>query len=79
MKAVIRKINYDTCTATFVGKKTHGEFGQTDGYEEQLLQTEDGYLFIYGVGGQDSPYNEPKIKPISKDKAEIWKQENGIA
>jgi len=78
MKAVIRKINYDTDSATFVGKKCFGEFGQADGFEEQLLIAESGHLFLYGVGGADSPYAEPKIKPISKDKAAEWKKENGI-
>ncbi|MCL1883537.1 MAG: hypothetical protein FWF81_07285 [Defluviitaleaceae bacterium] len=79
MKAVIRKINYDTDTATLVGKKCVGAFGQSDGYEEQLLVMKTGHFFLYGVGGESSPYNEPKIKPISKARVDDWKQENGIA
>jgi hypothetical protein len=78
MKTVVRKINYDTDIATLVGKKCFGEFGQSNGYEEQLMLMESGHLFIYGVGGEDSPYAEPKIKPTSKDKAAEWKKANGI-
>ena len=76
MKAVIRKINYDTETATFLGKRCCGEFGQPNGYEEQLFFAESGHYFFYGTGGPDSPYAEPKIKAVSKDKAEIWQKEN---
>ena len=56
MKKIIRKREYNTETATLVKKHTVGTFGDPTGYEETLYQTEDGYYFVYGCGGAESPY-----------------------
>ena len=55
MKKVIRKKEYDTETATVVKKHTVGAFGDPTGYEETLYQTPDGFYFVYGCGGAESP------------------------
>ena len=77
MKATISKKTYDTDTATHLGGRYSGAFGQPDGFEEQLFVTKAGQHFIYGVGGSDSPYAEPEIKLVSEEQAELWRKENG--
>ena len=67
---------YDTADATKLGSKTIGEFGQPDGYEEQLYITEKGKHFLYGVGGPNSPYPKENIKTITDEQADEWKREN---
>ena len=76
MKATIKKKTYDTDNAKSLGSLYFGEFGQTDGYEEQLFVAEDGQHFIYGIGGSDSPYSEPVIKLLSNKEAESWMKDN---
>ena len=76
MKATIRKKEYDTDEAKSLGIKYTGEFGQPDGYEEQLFVTEEGLHFIYGAGGPESPYAEPTIKPLTELQTEKWKKNN---
>ena len=73
MKKIICKVEYDTDTAEFIQKKTIGQFGDADGYEECLFKTPDGKFFLYGVGGENSPYAEETIKRLSAAKAEEWK------
>lgn len=46
---------------------TFGEYGDPDGYEETTYETRTGVRFIYGVGGPESPYPEPTIKPEFDD------------
>ena len=75
MKKVICKVEYDTDTAEFIQKKTFGNFGEASGYEECLFKTPDGKFFIYGNGGEESPYAEETIKRMSAAKAEEWKAE----
>ena len=72
MKKVICKVEYDTETAELVAKKTQGAFGDPAGYEECLYKTQDGKLFLYGNGGEASPYAEETIKRISAAKADEW-------
>ena len=72
MKKNICKIEYDTDTATLIAKKTAGQFGDSDGYEETLYQTPEGKFFLYTNGGQDSPYTKEDIKRIAKQKADEW-------
>ncbi len=72
MKKIICKREYDTETATLVKKFTAGSFGDPDGYEETLYQTEGGLYFLYVNGGEESPYNAENIKAISKAKAAEW-------
>jgi hypothetical protein len=72
MKKVICKVEYDTDTAEFVAKKTFGGYGDPDGYEECLFKTPDGKFFLYGNGGEASPYAEETIKRMSAAKADEW-------
>ena len=73
MKKIICKVEYDTDNATLIAKKTCGEFGDPAGYEECLRQTPDGKLFLYGKGGEASPYPAETLKRMSAAKAEEWK------
>ena len=76
MKKVICRAEYDTDTANLVKKVTFGAFGDSDGYEESLYQTEKGSYFLYVNGGEDSKYPKEDIKRMSKDKANAWLEEN---
>ncbi len=72
MKKIICKREYDTDNATLVKKYTYGSFGDAEGYEESLYQTEKGLYFLYVNGGEESPYKTENIKSVSKAKAEEW-------
>ena len=74
-----KKINgklCDTETATNLGTKYVGEFGQPDGYEEQLFITRSKQHFLYGVGGSESKYIEPAIELVTDKEADEWKKKN---
>lgn len=66
---------YDTESATRVDARTFGDFGDPAGYEEILYLTPDGSYFLFGTGGEDSPYAEEKITRLSKKKAEEWQKQ----
>ena len=70
MEKVIRKRLYSTEKATLVGKNYVGSWGDPSGYEERLYETEDGFFFLYGIGGCDSIYPSEKITTVSKVNAE---------
>ena len=72
MKKVICKKVYDTEASEIVKKFVSGVFGDTDGYEETLYITADGYYFLYENGGADSPHPTESIKRMSKAAAEEW-------
>jgi len=76
MKKIIGKREYETDTSTVVKKITIGNFGDIDGYEENLYQTKSGSYFLYVIGGEASPYPKENIKSISKAKAEEWLQQH---
>ena len=76
MKKIICGKSYDTECSTIVKKYTFGSFGDTDGYEETMYQTDDGYYFIYTNGGEDSKYKKEDIKRASKAAAEKWMAEH---
>ncbi len=76
MKKIICKREYDTQTAELVKKYTSGSFGDPAGYEECLYITPAGYYFLYGNGGEESPYAKENIKSVSKVKAEAWLAEH---
>jgi hypothetical protein len=79
MKKTINRKVYDTEKATHLGRKCVGEFGQPNGYEEQLFVVKKGQQnqhFIYGVGGPESKYSEPAIELITDTQASKWKKEN---
>ena len=72
MKKTICKVEYDTDVAVLIAKKTVGSFGDADGYEESLYQTEGGKYFLYTNGGEKSPYSKEDIKRMSADTAKEW-------
>ncbi len=72
MKKIICKKEYDTETATLVKKFTSGTFGDPAGYEELLYQTPEGLYFVYGDGGEESPYPQETITRIAKTKVNEW-------
>ncbi len=73
MKKVICKVEYDTEASTLVEKRTFGNFGDADGYEESLYVTADGKYFLYVNGGAESIHAQENIKRMSAAKAEEWK------
>ena len=72
MKKIICKKEYDTETASIVKKCTFGFYGDPAGYEEILFQTPEGLYFVYGRGGENSPYTEESITRLAKTKVEAW-------
>ena len=72
MKKTICKVEYDTEASELVLKKTFGNFGDNDGYEESLYKTESGKYFLYTFGGAESKYPTEDIKRLSAAKAEEW-------
>ena len=67
---------YDTETATLVLRRTFGAYGESTGYEEVLYKTPEGNYFLYGAGGEDSPYAEERITRMSAKRAEEWQKES---
>ena len=76
MKKIICKVEYDTEASELIAKKTVGQFGDPDGYEEALYKTEGGKYFLYVNGGEESPYTKEDIKRMAAAKAEEWIKEN---
>ncbi len=74
MKKVICKVEYDTEASELIQKKVFGVFGDPKGYEECLYRTQDGKYFVYGLGGEKSPYKEETIKRLAADKAKAWQE-----
>ncbi|MBO5315842.1 MAG: hypothetical protein IKJ13_05250 [Clostridia bacterium] len=72
MKKIICKKEYDTAASEVVEKRTFGNFGDADGYEETLYKTADGSYFLYTNGGEESKYPKEDIKRMSKKTAEAW-------
>lgn len=77
MQKIIRKKVYDTETATLLETYISGEFGDPAGFEERLYRNPEGFLFLYGLGGEESPYPQETIKAISAAAAEKWKAQRG--
>ena len=72
MKKIICKKEYDTETSSVIEKRTCGDFGSPEGYEETLYKTEGGSFFLYVNGGEDSKYPKEDIKRLSRAAAEDW-------
>ena len=68
-----KKHVYDTEKADEVATRSFGTFGDPAGYEETLYSTKAGLFFIVGKGGEESPYAEEDIKPISEKEAKSVK------
>ena len=67
---------YDSDKADTLGHFCCGAYGDTDGYEEFLCRTEDGHYFLYGKGGNTSPYPEETVRCLSAARAEAWMTEH---
>lgn len=72
MTKIICKKEYNTETATMIKKVTYGYFGDPNGYEEILFQTPDGFYFVFGRGGESSPYPTEDITRLAKNKVDAW-------
>lgn len=68
MQKIICKKTYDTETSTLLKKVTFGNYGESDGYEESLYQTADGFYFLYVNGGASSKHPKEDILRMSKAK-----------
>ena len=75
MQKTICGKHYDTETATQIAKRSHGSYGDPAGYEEILYMTPEGSYFLFGTGGEESPYRDAKITRLSRQKAEAWQNE----
>ncbi len=67
---------YDTETSKLVKKVTFGYFGDENGYEETLYQTESGNYFLYTNGGANSKYPKEDIARMGEAKAKAWLAEH---
>ncbi len=79
MKKVVDKKTYNTDTATAVATQCTGTFGDPNGYEETLYQTRKGDYFLYGKGGEKSPYVGENIRPITSAEATQWVKKQKVA
>lgn len=75
MQRTIRGRVYDTDTADCIATRFSGCYGDPAGYEERLYRTDDGYFFLYGVGGSSSPYTDETIRAVSKSRADEWQEQ----
>ena len=76
MQKIICKKVYDTEMSTLIKKVTFGAFGDTNGYEESLYQTESGAFFLYTNGGETSKYPTENITRMSAEKKDAWLKAN---
>ena len=76
MQKMICKKVYDTDTSTLLKKVTYGCYGESNGWEESLYQTESGNFFLYVNGGADSKHPKEDITRMSAEKKNAWLKEN---
>ncbi len=74
-KTICKKV-YDTETSTLIKKVTVGNYGDPNGYEESLYQTEGGLFFLYVNGGESSKYTKEDIVRMSAEKKNAWLKAN---
>ncbi len=74
-KTICKKV-YDTETSTLIKKVTVGSYGDPNGYEESLYQTEGGLFFLYVNGGEASKYVKEDIIRMGVDKKNAWLKAN---
>lgn len=72
MQKIICKKVYDTESSSLIKKATYGFFGNTDGWEESLYQTESGHFFLYVNGGADSKHPKEDIIRMGVEKKNAW-------
>ncbi len=75
MQRTLRGKVYDTDTATLIARRANGYYGDPAGYEERLCRTPEGLYFLYGIGGEASPYPSPTLRAVSKARAEEMEKE----
>ena len=64
---------YDTKLSEALGNRANSYYGDPAGYEETLYKTKGGLYFLWGIGGDESPYsNGEEIRPITEAEAEAW-------
>jgi len=68
---VERKI-YNTETAELIAETAQGSYGDSTGFEEKLYKRGPGDYFIYGHGGENSPYPQPGLFVLSDQDARAW-------
>lgn len=66
-----RKI-YNTETADLIAEIAQGSYGDNWGFEEKLYKRGPGDYFIYGHGGENSPYPQSGLFVLSADDARAW-------
>ena len=76
MKKIICNKVYDTERASLLKKVTYGYFGEEEGYEEILYQTEGKLYFLYVNGGKKSKHTKENIVRLSAERAKVWLAEN---
>ena len=76
MQKIICKKVYDTETSTLLKKVTFGFYGESNGWEESLYQTESGHFFLYTNGGAESKYVKEDITRMGADKKDAWLKAN---
>ena len=76
MQKIICKKVYDTDTSVLIKKVTYGYFGDPNGWEESLYQTESGHFFLYTNGGANSKYVKEDITRMSPEKKNAWLSAN---
>ena len=68
-----KKHVYDTEKAEALCHRCFGYYGDPRGYEETLYKTKGGLFFFYGLGGEESPYNNGvDVRPVSEGEATAW-------
>ena len=72
MKKIICKTTYDTDNSKLIKKITFGFYGEENGYEESLYQTESGLYFLYVNGGANSKHPVEGLTRMSAEKAKAW-------
>ena len=72
MQVKIGTVLYDTETATLIKHTTHSYFGDPEGYEEKIYCTPSGCYFLWGKGGENSPYPTERIIRIAKSKIDAY-------
>ena len=66
-----RKI-YNTETAQLVAETAQGAYGDSMGFEEKLYKRGPGDYFLYGHGGEQSPYPQPGLFVLALEDAKSW-------
>ena len=66
-----RKI-YNTETAQLVAETAQGAYGDSTGFAEKLYKRGPGDYFLYGHGGEQSPYPQPGLFVLTLEDAKSW-------